>query len=285
VGEGAETEAQDEFLRAEGCDLLQGYHLARPMSGDARRVAPAATASSTLSLESDRGVVAPARQMLDQLMPHIERGLEIALRLERLDAAHRAIQAALDELTVGIALLDEAGRVLHMNRTLARHVEERDGLSVAPDGLRAASPSTMAALRSLVVRAIDEYAPSSGAVSIERAAKHRPLHVIVAPIRPTAGERAGGLARALVLVADPELHTVVPAELLRATYGLTDAEARVARRLRRGKALEEVADELGISVSTVRNHLKQVFEKTGTYRQAELVHLLHGGSLPLREEG
>jgi EAL domain-containing protein (putative c-di-GMP-specific phosphodiesterase class I) len=35
VAEGVETEAQAEFLRAEGCDLLQGYHLARPMSGDA----------------------------------------------------------------------------------------------------------------------------------------------------------------------------------------------------------------------------------------------------------
>ena len=31
VAEGVETEAQRDFLDQLGCDLLQGYHLGRPM--------------------------------------------------------------------------------------------------------------------------------------------------------------------------------------------------------------------------------------------------------------
>jgi DNA-binding CsgD family transcriptional regulator len=225
------------------------------------------------------------RRLLDQLTPHVARGLEIGLRLERLDAERRAAQAALDELTVGIALLDETGRVLHVNRTLAGLAEAGDGLSIAGEGLRAADPSTAASLRNLIARAVDRHTPSGGAVPIERAARYRPLHVVVAPIRQNGGERTWGVpARAIVLVSDPERHAVVPAELLRAAYGLTDAEARVATRIGHGTALEVIAEELGISLSTVRNHLKQIFEKTGTHRQAELVRLLHAGVLPIPGE-
>jgi EAL domain-containing protein (putative c-di-GMP-specific phosphodiesterase class I) len=32
VAEGVETEAQLDFLRARGCDYLQGYWLARPLA-------------------------------------------------------------------------------------------------------------------------------------------------------------------------------------------------------------------------------------------------------------
>lgn len=34
VAEGVETPEQHRFLRAEGCDLLQGFHIGRPMPGD-----------------------------------------------------------------------------------------------------------------------------------------------------------------------------------------------------------------------------------------------------------
>ena len=40
------------------------------------------------------------------------------------------------------------------------------------------------------------------------------------------------------------------------------------------RTISEVADELEITLNTARTHLKQVFEKTGTKRQAELVRLL-----------
>ncbi|MCV6605273.1 MAG: EAL domain-containing protein, partial [Porticoccaceae bacterium] len=35
VAEGVETEQQLQFLRQQGCQFAQGYHLGRPMSGEA----------------------------------------------------------------------------------------------------------------------------------------------------------------------------------------------------------------------------------------------------------
>ena len=34
VAEGVETRKQEDFLRAEDCDMLQGYRLCRPVDGE-----------------------------------------------------------------------------------------------------------------------------------------------------------------------------------------------------------------------------------------------------------
>lgn len=61
---------------------------------------------------------------------------------------------------------------------------------------------------------------------------------------------------------------------VRESFGLTAAEARLAARLKEGLTLKEAADELSVSVNTVRNQLRAVFDKMGLNRQSELVRAL-----------
>jgi DNA-binding CsgD family transcriptional regulator len=58
---------------------------------------------------------------------------------------------------------------------------------------------------------------------------------------------------------------------LKNRFGLTPAEARLVLRLMAGDSLRAAAKALGIQYETVRTHLKSIFQKTGTCRQAELV--------------
>ena len=57
-------------------------------------------------------------------------------------------------------------------------------------------------------------------------------------------------------------------------YGLTAAEASFTLDLLEGKGLSWAASQNGVSLNTARTHLKHVFEKTRTHRQAELVRLI-----------
>jgi DNA-binding NarL/FixJ family response regulator len=57
-------------------------------------------------------------------------------------------------------------------------------------------------------------------------------------------------------------------------FGLTEAETRVARGLQRGLGDEAIAQALGVKVSTVRSHIREVLEKTGARSKLELAHLL-----------
>jgi len=71
-----------------------------------------------------------------------------------------------------------------------------------------------------------------------------------------------------------------PVELVRLLFDLTAAEARVARSLAAGETVESIAAESRVSPNTVRTHLRHVLEKTGCRRQADLVAVLGGISLP-----
>ena len=56
-------------------------------------------------------------------------------------------------------------------------------------------------------------------------------------------------------------------------FQLTDAETRVLRHFVSGADSAEVAARCRLSISTVRSHVRVIFEKTGCHRQAELMRM------------
>jgi DNA-binding CsgD family transcriptional regulator len=71
--------------------------------------------------------------------------------------------------------------------------------------------------------------------------------------------------------------------LLLKAYGLSARQSHIARLVLRGIATAGIASELSISESTVQQHLKSIFDKTGVSSRRELVasvfarHYRHGG--------
>ena len=61
---------------------------------------------------------------------------------------------------------------------------------------------------------------------------------------------------------------------LRELFGLTAAEARFAQLIASGDSVEEVAEKMGIKLTTARSKLAVIFSKTETRRQTKLVALL-----------
>lgn len=59
---------------------------------------------------------------------------------------------------------------------------------------------------------------------------------------------------------------------------LSERQAQIVERLLLGRRSGAIAAELGISSSTVRNHLSQLFRKVDVSSQAELVELLRNSS-------
>lgn len=79
--------------------------------------------------------------------------------------------------------------------------------------------------------------------------------------------------------------TTVEADSLSARFGLTPAEADLARHLMGGGSLATYAARRQISRNTARNQLQMVFEKTGVNRQSALVRLLFETAAELAASG
>ena len=69
--------------------------------------------------------------------------------------------------------------------------------------------------------------------------------------------------------------------VLRAAFGLTATESEVALALVGGASASAIARDRAVALETIRSHLKTIFSKTGTRRQANLVALI----LQLRDIG
>jgi DNA-binding CsgD family transcriptional regulator len=61
---------------------------------------------------------------------------------------------------------------------------------------------------------------------------------------------------------------------LQSAFGLTEAEARLATLLADGIELRVAAEILGITYGSARTRLAEIFQKTETKRQGELIRLL-----------
>jgi DNA-binding CsgD family transcriptional regulator len=166
-----------------------------------------------------------------------------------------------------------------MNRAAVAVVSERDGLLATRSGLRAERPAE----GSLLEKAIREAASTSnghglsagGTVLVSR--RERPaLQIVVSPIRDFA--ITSQMVAVIVFITDPLRRQRPSRDALRAIYGLTPAECRVALLVGDGHAPRQIAGMVGVSVNTVRSQIKSVFSKTGVKRQGELVRLLMSNS-------
>lgn len=80
----------------------------------------------------------------------------------------------------------------------------------------------------------------------------------------------------LCLVAPLDRRRIATAQQLMDLFGLSAAEARLARPLCHGNSVEEYAENQGLRLPTVRTQLRSAFRKTCTERRAQLVRLIAG---------
>lgn len=186
---------------------------------------------------------------------------------------------AFDHLGYGAILVDRDGQVLELNDEARSHL----GLSfqIVRGRLTASDRTAKERLEDLLARMSTrgERIPTSetGAVALPRP-KGRPLVAYISPIpnalRETLGARAG-----MILLVDPDTDREPARALLQQAFALTPAETRLAVGLVQGHDLQSIAHLHGVSIGTLRVHLKSIFSKTGTRRQAQLLSLLARMSL------
>jgi PAS domain S-box-containing protein len=228
------------------------------------------------------------RFVLDTAISHISFQSEaIAIAILRDVTERKQAEETLNLLSTGMALVDRDCRLLLANHSASRLLDSGDGLALSQGRITASRRDQVDHLRDLVDGVCtgtgvpaDE---GTGVMTIDRGEGVRPLSIKVAPVQLNSGD--DGSKVAAVFIRDLEIRQSVPPEVVAKLFGLTFAEARVVVELVKGKRPQEVADDLGVSLNTVRNQLKQIFSKTNTGRQSELISLVLSSAAFVSEHG
>lgn len=195
-----------------------------------------------------------------------------SLQHARLNGFSPIGRAILEKIDRGIVLLDAAGALVDANSIGRQVIASGNGLLARNGRVSFTDPALDARFERLLESAgkVDG-TPRLMAASVKRA-DSATCRVLVSPIRI---DDASAQAAAFILVIyAPAEQREIAAEVLLEIYGLTRAQADVARLLYAGLSVEETATELKLSLNTVRSHLKQIFSKCDVQSQAELLHTL-----------
>lgn len=209
---------------------------------------------------------------------HLKRALTIGYRLGSLGVVQRLSIERLDRSPAAIVLLDDGRRILFANRRAHALQERGDGISWSAHGIAFACQQSNRKLQSLVAQALTptDIRDNSlgGSMRVPRPSGRRPYSVMVNRISPESSALTFVRAAVCVLILDPDAELPVPSRLLRSVFGLTQAEARLAELLIAGEELRRIAEQLQITYGSARSRLAQIFAKTDTRRQGELISLI-----------
>lgn len=225
-------------------------------------------------------------EVLFRILPQLRQGLRAGQMFRRVQDVERILLDALDVMPIGIAILGSSGIMLTANRVAREIIDAEDVLYLGSGGLGLKLPAGRFRFRDFLAGSLgDTRSDPSGEIhtfSVPREGDRRPITLLVMPGKDRTQRRSDRDPAAVLFIGDPERPVdIEPRQLVR-LYGLSRAEARVAVLLAKGLRLEQAANELGLTYETVRKHLKQIFGKTGTDRQAELVRTLTSGPSGLR---
>ncbi|GAC1607729.1 MAG: LuxR C-terminal-related transcriptional regulator [Mycobacteriales bacterium] len=185
---------------------------------------------------------------LGALAPHIAGALRRALLTQQASSANAADGP-------GVALLDPDGTVRSSTPAAARWLAELADL----DQLR---PHR---LPTVVAAVVERLTSARGDLDVARARVLAPSGTWLTVHASRLDDPEGSVA----VVVEPT-SPVALAPLIVAAYGLTARESEVTRQLLAGLARKTIASELRISLHTVNDHVKAVFDKTGVSSAGEL---------------
>jgi DNA-binding CsgD family transcriptional regulator/PAS domain-containing protein len=215
--------------------------------------------------------------VLQTVMPHLQRALTLHVQFTQMRSTALGLERALDVFNHAVFGLDRKGQLIFANSQAEAILSAGVGLSARNRRLSASILHEDHRLQRLLVDAAATGSGSGafpgGSMLVARKSGKSALRVTVTPFSSSLPGRSLQLA-ALVFVSDPAQNTQPRGATLRALFGLTPSEMRVADLLLQGLEVREVAERLGLTLETGRFHVKRILSKAGVRRQTDFMRLM-----------
>jgi len=232
---------------------------------------------SLIRPEDAKQFTAEQVKLLKLLTPHLGKAFRLQRIIERASDNNSALLTSIAQFDFGVVALDGEGRITNLSAPAKYLLDQQDGIRIHASHLEAAYPDENRRLQDMLAVANQvwdhPHRSDGNTLLLSRKSGKKPLQVVVFPF-VSSGLLAEERPQVLVFLSDPSSKPASRAAVLRALYGLTPTESRLADLLLQGLEVREAADQLRTTLETTRFQLKRVFAKTGTRRQSELMRLM-----------
>lgn len=212
------------------------------------------------------------------IMPHLQNALRLHRKLHGLQTRLHALTSTMDKTPFGLILLDSKLNTVEVNEPAKRLLFQDDGLEIRNRRIKTLLPAQTRKLYQLMnsVLVNRKGIPSTfnNTFQVVRKSGKLPYELIITPIfKNKENPNQTGCAIA-IFINDPDLINPSIDQVLKAFYGLTITETQVTILLLNGYSSQEICDSLQIGRETFKSHLKNIFRKTNTHKQSELVSFI-----------
>ncbi|PSO15551.1 transcriptional regulator [Bradyrhizobium sp. MOS003] len=194
---------------------------------------------------------------------------------------------AFDGLHAGMYLVEADAHLIHANIAGRALIDAGDILHEVRGRLVVSDlPANLTLQGAFAAAGQADRSSAAGATAVPMTGSDGQRYVADALPLPAGTRRHSGAnhrAAAALFVRKTALPIPSRAEVISKAFKLTPAELRVLLALVELGGIPEVAAALGVAGSTVKTHVRRLFDKTGAARQADLVKIVAGYATPLRE--
>ncbi|MBL4783810.1 MAG: helix-turn-helix transcriptional regulator [Cohaesibacteraceae bacterium] len=227
--------------------------------------------------------------LLRILTPHLTRAFRMQRALGGINLERQGYGEAIERTGNAAFLIDGSGNICHHNLAARSLLDNKDLIYL--DQYRSVAAFDPVANKTIQhsLKAIASGSPEKigDVFAIHKRDRFEASYGLVLPLTGRGGQVSnvvslrdiqdpsrGAKPVAILMIVDPARKRNPVAHILTGLYQLTPAEAALASSLSQGLSLLQYSETHSISLHTVRNQLKIIFDKTGVRKQSELVALI-----------
>lgn len=194
------------------------------------------------------------------ILSHILRALRIGQAHSALQRERQQLAEVIDAISPPILILNRKGEVLGKNSAAEHHLQQQELLRIDGNTLQVNDESLLSALFDDADQqryATRQLSQSDGSPLLIHAYKNRPDQDIYSLILLN---RRHSIRRSVSLLAE--------------RHQLTEREVDIVERVVHNESPETLAENLSITLNTLRQHQKNIYQKTGVHNQTALLALV-----------
>mgnify|MGYP001419284167 CR=1 FL=1 len=226
----------------------------------------------SVARQRSQSFTAEEAKRLESLSGIFREALALFGSLKEIESQRDSYQRLARAKATGILQIDYTGQILHVDESTEAWIQGQGLLRISGKRLLATSSSDRVRLDRAMSRILGGSSEEE-LISLEGPEGDGVELLLLRTSGPFEPVRANAL-RALIYLHAAGHETAPSAQRLQHLFALSPREAALACVLVKGLTVAEAALDLGISEQTARSYLRQVFEKTGVTRQADLIRKL-----------